>query len=356
MLGVDERAVRVIWSAALCAGVVWLLYSIRTVIFIVILAVLFAYVIWPLVAIAERFFRLHTSTETAARIWALAVVYPVLTGLAGFIGTIVAPQIVAQGTALFTRASNFVTGITQGGMLERVSESRGWSLVTLYAIRDALLRHSGVLVPYVQSLGAELFHLITSLWVVVIVPIIAFFLLKDAETFVSVAAGWLNEREERAFLRRVLVDLHDLLAQYMRALILLSMLTFAAYAIFLFVIGAPNAWLLAAVGGVFEFIPIVGPAGSGIFILLASWVAGYPHLLWILVFLVVWRLVQDYVNSPWLLGSRVEMHPLLVIIGVLAGAELAGIPGTFLSVPVMAALRIVFRLKVAREKAREAAP
>jgi predicted PurR-regulated permease PerM len=71
--------------------------------------------------------------------------------------------------------------------------------------------------------------------------------------------------------------------------------------------------------------------------------SGYDHLFWIVIFIIAFRLFQDYVVSPYLLSSGTELHPLVVIFGVLAGGQLAGIAGTFLSVPVMATLRIIFR-------------
>jgi predicted PurR-regulated permease PerM len=70
---------------------------------------------------------------------------------------------------------------------------------------------------------------------------------------------------------------------------------------------------------------------------------GFPHWLAIIVFLGIWRLVQDYVTSPRIMGQSMELHPLAAIFGVMAGGEVAGILGIFLSIPVMASLRIVFR-------------
>ena len=62
---------------------------------------------------------------------------------------------------------------------------------------------------------------------------------------------------------------------------------------------------------------------------------------------------QDYMLSPHLMGQGVELHPLLVLFGVFAGAELAGIPGTFLSVPVLAMVRVIYlRIRKARLVAR----
>jgi predicted PurR-regulated permease PerM len=70
---------------------------------------------------------------------------------------------------------------------------------------------------------------------------------------------------------------------------------------------------------------------------------GYGHWLALIVFLGIWRLIQDYVTSPRIMGHSMELHPLAAIFGVMAGGEIAGILGIFLSIPVMASLRIFFR-------------
>jgi predicted PurR-regulated permease PerM len=56
---------------------------------------------------------------------------------------------------------------------------------------------------------------------------------------------------------------------------------------------------------------------------------------------VVYRIFQDYVLNPYLMSAGVEIHPLLVLFGVLAGEEIAGVPGMFFSVPLIAALRVI---------------
>jgi predicted PurR-regulated permease PerM len=68
------------------------------------------------------------------------------------------------------------------------------------------------------------------------------------------------------------------------------------------------------------------------------------HYIWLLVlFLGAWRIVQDYVNSPFLMHRSVKLHPLGVIFAVLAGGEIAGFIGVYLSIPLAAALQIFWR-------------
>jgi predicted PurR-regulated permease PerM len=105
----------------------------------------------------------------------------------------------------------------------------------------------------------------------------------------------------------------------------------------------PYAVLLATMTFFLEFIPMVGPVVGGAVVLLVAIVSGSDHLLLIFLFLIVFRAFQDYLVSPHLMSSGMQLHPLLVIFGVLAGASVAGVPGSFLSVPILATLRIVFR-------------
>jgi predicted PurR-regulated permease PerM len=91
-----------------------------------------------------------------------------------------------------------------------------------------------------------------------------------------------------------------------------------------------------------EFIPVVGPVVGAIVILGVAFLSGYHHLLWIFTFLLIWRGIQDYVTSPRIMSGTLELHPLAVLFGVLAGGEVAGVIGVFLSIPVLATLRILF--------------
>jgi predicted PurR-regulated permease PerM len=118
--------------------------------------------------------------------------------------------------------------------------------------------------------------------------------------------------------------------------------------LFFSIMGVPFSLLLAALGGLLEFIPTLGPLTAGVLIVIVGAVSG-ANVLVVIVILVAYRIIQDYVLSPHLMGRGVQLHPLLMLFGVFAGAEIAGIPGTFLSVPVLALARIVYvRIRKAR--------
>src|SRR5260370_9223241 len=187
---------------------------------------------------------------------------------------------------------------------------------------------------------------------VVIGPILSFFFLKDGRVMRQKILGLMDEGPRRDLVEDVVKDMNVLLAQYMRALLVLSLFTLVFFSFYLSVTRVPYALLLAAIAAVLEFIPMIGPFTAAVTILLVAGFSGYPHLLFILIFLGVYRLFQNYLLSPPLPSEVRWLHPLLLMFGVFAGGELGGIPGSFLSVPILAMARILY---LRLEKAHKAA-
>ena len=152
-----------------------------------------------------------------------------------------------------------------------------------------------------------------------------------------------QSRPQREFLQNVLNDLNQMLAHFIRAQLTLAALTWSSTPAFFEVMRVPNPVALGVIGGSLEFIPVVGPLVAALVIMTVALVLSYSHWIILLIFLGTWRLIQDYVSSPRIMGDSMELHPLAAIFGVMAGGEVAGILGVYLSIPVMAALRIVFR-------------
>ena len=177
---------------------------------------------------------------------------------------------------------------------------------------------------------------------VIVIPILSFFFLKDGRAIVANVVEGIADGNRRQVVRDILDDISLLLGHYIRALVILSMCTFAAYFVFLAITGAPYAVLLAGLAAVFELIPVIGPLFAGFVTVFVAGFSGYPHVWWFVIFWPLYRLFQDYVVSPWLMGAGVKLNPLLVLFGVLAGEQIAGVAGMFFSVPVIATLRVVY--------------
>ena len=333
MFGIDRRAAYYTWTAVLVVLLVWLVYLVRATLFIFILALLFAYLLAPLVNLLDRFLP-GRRTRTPA----LALAYILLVGVVILAGS----QI---GTRAVDEANNLAKKFPQ--MLQRwqtADGSTGGATLQeqiLGKLRVGITERSNELIAALPQVGLRAITVASNVIYVVIIPILGFFFLKDGRLIRQHVLDLVSDEPRRVLLDDVLADVNLLLASYMRALVLLALSTFTAYGIFFSILGVPYAVLLAALAGMLEFIPMVGTLAASLTIVIVAALEG-AHVIAVLIFLLAYRLFQDYLLSPQLMRQGVELHPLLVLFGVFAGSEVAGIAGTFLSVPVLALVRIIY--------------
>lgn len=344
MLGIDPRTLRVVWTVFLFGLIVAVVYFIRETLLLFALAVFFAYMLSPLVQLVQRI-------TPRRRGLALAIVYVILVGALVGIGISLGSRIAEQASNLITRLPDLL----QPGRLNTIQFPK-W-LQPLEPLRQRMIDaaqseaasiQKGI-VPILQRAMSQILATLSSALLIVLVPILSFFLLKDARQISSALIGSF-ESSERTLMRVILSDIHLVLSKYIRSLVLLAVGAFAAWAVFLSAIGAPYQLLLAGICGALEFIPVAGPLTALVITVLVCAISGFG-ILWVMVFWVCFRMFQDYVLSPYLMSSGIEIHPLLVLFGVLAGERIGGIPGMFFSVPIIAILKVVYtRLRESQVK------
>jgi predicted PurR-regulated permease PerM len=351
VLGIDIRALRVVWSISLFAAVVATAYAIRETLLVFVVALFFAYMLSPIVGF------LHDRLpKRAARPLSLAIVYLSLIGILVAAGFSIGSRLVEEANSLAKRlpdlAQNF-SGFTNFPLPAWLEPMRAR---IINAIQEPFRGGNQQWMSYVTSAGSKVISGLSLLFYLVLIPILSFFFLKDGtELRESLLTSLTNERQ-RGLLDSILTDIHVLMGQYIRALVILSLATFTTYGIFLSVTGASYIFLLSGIAAALEFIPVVGPLTAGAIVILVTAFTGYPHLVWFVIFWPCYRLFQDYVLSPYLMSSGVEVHPLLVLFGVLAGEQVAGVPGMFFSVPVIATLRVIYVQARKARRHRELGP
>ena len=101
--------------------------------------------------------------------------------------------------------------------------------------------------------------------------------------------------------------------------------------------------MLGIVSGLLEFIPLVGPLAVALIATLIASSFSMQQALGVVVFLGIVRIVHDYVIYPRIIGHGMPLHPFAVIVAILCGAALAGVPGIFLAIPTVAILSVGYR-------------
>lgn len=335
MFGVDLRVARIVWTVAVIAAGLYTLYAIRMALLIVIFAVFFSYLIYPLVQFVES-----RAGSGAPRLAIVTLVFAFVVGAVGLAVMIFGPQISDQA-ALFGK--EFLSNLDIAKFLDRFPTPRFLEPLKtrLLAFAEEIMRPGNdKALPVVQQVGAGVAYALASLVYVVVIPILSFLLIMEAPVFKAQFLSWLDRSSAR-FWVGIAEDLSFLLTRYVRALLLLSLATFVCYSIVLTLLKVPFSLLMSGVAALLEIIPVFGPLAAAFSIFLIAALNGYEHLLWLVGFFVLYRLFQDYVLNPYLMSEGVEVSPLLVIFGLLAGEELGGVAGIFLSVPALAALKIV---------------
>ena len=335
MLLTDSRTARALITVLLFALALGFLYVARATLIAFLFAIFFAYLLSPLVS------RLETLLRGRER--AIAVIYSLLLVLVIVFFVAVGPKVTREGAKLGQSLPTLLTQLSSGQIAQQLGAEHGWSKKSTELAQSFLVSHSDEITQVAQRVGLRVADVAKQAWLFFVVPLLSIFFLKDGRAFSDFLLSAVQSRPQREFLENVLNDLNQMLAHFIRAQLTLAALTLIMYSAVLGVMGVPYALVLGTLGGVLEFVPVVGPLAPAVVIVGVALLMSYKHWLILIIFLAIWRLLQDYVSSPRIMGESMELHPLAAIFGVMAGGEVAGILGIYLSIPVMASLRIVFR-------------
>ncbi len=307
----------------------------RETLVLFLFAILFAYFLAPLVG------RLQGPLKGRGK--AILAVYAGLILLLVGLGFVVGSPIADEARDLATVMPSLINRLASGQILAQFGQNHHWGIARIDQVQTFVSSHRGDLFAFGRAAAAKIAAPAQHIWWLILIPILSLFFLKEGEKMAGDLVNMGRGAEERTILQGLLQDVNVMLGSYIRAQIILASLTLVAYTTVLGLLKVPYAFVLGPIAGFLEFIPVVGPAIAAVSVFAIAVLAGYPHVLWLVIFLGIWRLTQDYVTSPKIMGASLEIDPLVQIFAVLAGGEIAGVVGALISVPVVASLRIISR-------------
>ncbi len=343
---VQTRVVlRIIVLLLAVAALLWIIYKLTAVILLVVLSIFFAYLVAPLVDLVQRPTRVGKRERMIPRGLAIAIVYVVLFVGIGLAIYFLAPQLGAQFPEFKKQATDYYKTITSTS--DRLNQYFKQHRMP-EAVVDTLNKTALGLIAKGGELASTAFDRMLGLIIfipwLVLIPILSFFFLKDADSFrrsvlAMLPRGRLRWRGDEFF-----QDVNSTLAAYIRAQLTACVLIGVICSVGFALIGLPSPLVLGLIAGLLEFVPLVGPLTVAILALvLALLHSGFGMAFVVLLFLGVLRIVEDYVIYPRIIGTGIHLHPLAVILAILAGAEIAGIAGIFLAIPVIAVLTVSYK-------------
>jgi predicted PurR-regulated permease PerM len=346
VVGLPTRVIlRVILVILAVALILWIVVKLTGVILLLILSIFFAYLVSPLVEFLRRPIKIGNKVREIPRVLAIALAYLII--LLAIVGAIylVVPQLGTQFPEFAEQARIYWRTLgTKAQMLSEYFRLHRMPGPLVDALTEAAHNLVGRVSETVSLVLTTMVGWLIYLPWLVLIPILSFFLLKDVESFRRSALQMLPRGRWRWRGDEFFQDVNTTLAAYMRAQLTACLFIAVVCAIGFTILGIPGPLVMGFLAGVFEFVPLVGPLVIAILAaILATLHGGIWSGLAILVFLGVLRVLQDYFVYPRLIGQGIHLHPLAVIIAILSGAELAGITGIFLAIPMVAIITVSYR-------------
>jgi len=329
---------RLVLLLAVGAFLIWTMYELRTLLLLLVLSVFFSYLIMPIVRLFEHPVYVGSREIKMPRGVAIGAVYLVIGASLFLIISWLWPILAFQVTELAKNLPDYVSAGSRQ-FRESLNDANSWMRHVRLPRdwRDYMLGQSSHLtekiLPFLETIVGNAFHYLQYLPWLILVPVLSFFMLKDANLFgESVVKMLPNERlQKRA--RWLLIDVSNTLAAYTRAQVLSCLIVGAQVTVYLSLIGAPYALVIGAISAAFEFIPLVGPLMAAIIAVGLTLTDSFQKAMLVALILAVLRIVHDYVVYPKIIGQGIKIHPFVVVVAILVGAEIGGLAGIFLAIP-----------------------
>ncbi len=298
---------------------------------------------------AARLTRLGMPRTVAAIVLVLALLAVVLV-----FALLLYPLIVAQLGILFTRVPEYSTAVRSfaAEQIAHLQERLGPDLID-EKLRDLVGGQAGSIVSFVAGAlrgvigsGFALFNVLT---LVIVTPVVAFYLLRDWPGMVARIDGWLPRRYA-GVLRAQAHEVDRILSAWLRGQLLCCFLLALYYATALSLVGLDLGLIVGITAGLLSFIPYVGSI-TGLVAATALAFAQFPTWTGVIevgVVFVLGQLLEGYVIYPRFLGDRVELHAVWVIFALFAAGAAFGFVGVLLAVPVAAIIGVLCRFWLRR--------
>ena len=322
----------------------WALYKCRSVVGSVIAALVLACFLLPSV---NFLCRRHIMKPRTQRVLAAAVVFIVFLAVLGYGVWFFGMEFANASTDMIGSADDMQTKL-------EMSFTHATALYNRYIpvqLKDILSKGdtsnvaswlASKAVRFASAAGSTL-HFVVEL---ILIPVLAFYFIIDSRSIKRDLYALVPKKALKSVLR-VERETGSIINSYLVGQLILCIISGVLTAVFLVVFKMPYAALLAAFAGVTRFVPMIGPVLSGIPIALVALLCpqgSWNLVIYSIIFITVMHFTESKFIMPKLIGSRLNINPAMIIISLLIGAELCGLAGMFLAVPIYAVLRGILRI------------
>ena len=329
------RASAIAKTILIAAGVIaglYLLYRIRAVISLLVIAVFIAVALGPAVDFFQR-------RGVRRRGLAILITYLWLFFLMFVIGMAVVPPIADQTDTFVKNVPNYIDDLRESRTIREYDQRYN----VTPQLREQAVRLPSRVDDAAGALQAVTVGVFSTVIQLLTVLVMAFFLLLDGKRIVGWATRELGPvRGPR--MRGIAEDVYRSVGGYVIGALSISLIAGLTTFVVLTLLGVEFAVPLAVLMGLFSLLPLVGATLAAILIGVVVTIESFPTglIVWV-VFSVVYQQVENNLLQPFIYRRTVALHPLLVIVAILVGASLLGVLGALLAIPIAGATQIVVK-------------
>jgi predicted PurR-regulated permease PerM len=340
-----RRTAVVLGVVLLVFAALLLIYAIRRVLVWILIAAFFAVALHPAVNWVEG--RARWLPRWLAALVVFAIVIAVLIGLS----TLFVLPLIHEGTRLADQFPTLVSDARAGrgpigGLLERLH------------LRQYLSQHADQIRSYASNLTRPTLGLVRGAASTAIgalaVAVVSFLMVLQAPRLVAAFLGLFDDRRAER-IRRVGRDCARTITGYLTGNLLISVICGGLTYVVLLVMGVPFAGLIALFVGLVDLIPLVGATLGAVAATIPALLHSVTAGIVVLAFFVIYQQLENHLLQPVIYARTVRLNALTVLIAILAAAELAGILGALLAIPVAGMVQVIIRDILAERRSRRAA-
>ena len=313
----------------------YVIYPVRIIFPPLVVAMIVVYLLNPLVSRMER--------RGLPRIWGTLVTYVLFLGILGTLLSFTVPVVAEQVESFARQGPSLIDEVSRG--VRDLAERLGLPIAAAAPGGEGVVDFFGRLVSFTQGLfGAAV--------VFILGPILAFYFLVDLPKIKRGLRAMIPARRRSEF-ESISAKVGRAIGGFFRGQLLVALFVGVASALILWGVGLPFWAVVGLVAGLFNLIPLIGPFIAAIVAVLIAFTtdsagggllnleAGWPLAVGSVVALLIVQQIDNHIMSPNIVARTVNLHPVTVMLGLLAGGTLLGLWGMLLAVPVLATVKIL---------------
>jgi predicted PurR-regulated permease PerM len=259
--------------------------------------------------------------------------------LIGLVGWLFIPVLVDQVNNFAHKVPDYLDDLTKGrGRLGFLQEKYHLVDKARKALREGGASKLFGLSGTALAIAAGVVNAVLA---IVTIAFLTFFMLLEGPNWIDRFFSLLRPHSRERW-QAVGHDIYRTVGGYISGNLLISLIAGTLTTIVLLIVGVPYAVALGLIVGILDLIPLAGATIAAIIVGAVAFIHSVPAGIVVVVFFVVYQQVENHVLQPIVYGRTVQLSPLVVLIAVLVGAELAGVLGALAAIPVAGALQVVF--------------